>query len=158
MRNRKPTDSTSPKNKFINMMRLRNISYGIRILAVTCALLAWTGCSTNEPVPEELIIEDLEVGDGEEATDGALLTVHYVGMHEDGSLLETSYSLDGEESEPFTFILGARQVIQGWEQGVPGMREGGRRRLTIPPMMAYGGQENLIFEIDLLEVTKFDGN
>jgi hypothetical protein len=155
MRILKPTASTSPKNNFINMMRPRNISYGIRILAVTCALMTWGGCSTSEPVPEELIIEDLEVGDGEEATDGAILTVHYVGMYEDGRLLDTSYSQDGGESEPFQFVLGARQVIQGWEEGVLGMREGGRRRLTIPPRMAYGGQENLIFDIDLLEVTKF---
>ena len=111
----------------------------------------------GEP-PAVLEIEDLVVGDGAEAVAGAVVSVHYVGVAwSDGKQFDASW----DRSEPFGFRLGAGQVIGGWDQGVAGMRVGGRRRLTIPPHLGYGdagaggvirGGETLVFVVDLLGV------
>jgi peptidylprolyl isomerase len=108
--------------------------------------------------PAELLIEDVVVGTGDEAAAGQHVSVHYVGVAwSNGSQFDSSWDRD----EPFEFRLGASQVIQGWDQGVAGMRTGGRRRLTIPPHLGYGsrgaggaikGGETLIFMVDLLGV------
>jgi peptidylprolyl isomerase len=108
--------------------------------------------------PTELVIDDLIVGDGPEATPGQQVSVHYVGVaHSDGKEFDSSYS----RNTPFSFGLGAGQVIQGWDKGVAGMRVGGRRQLTIPAKMAYGDRgaggvikpgETLVFVVDLLGV------
>lgn len=108
--------------------------------------------------PTSLGIEDLEVGDGHEARAGAEVEVHYVGVAwSTGKQFDASW----DRQEPFSFRLGAGQVIQGWDQGVTGMRIGGRRRLTIPPDLAYGSRgaggvigpgETLVFVVDLLDV------
>jgi peptidylprolyl isomerase len=108
--------------------------------------------------PAELVIEDLVVGDGDEAKPGQQVTVHYVGVaHSSGKEFDASYN----RGEPFPFPLGGGQVIQGWDQGVAGMRVGGRRKLTIPPALGYGARgaggvikpnETLIFVVDLLGV------
>lgn len=110
------------------------------------------------PPPEELLIEDLEDGSGAVAESGAQVTVHYVGVSwSTGEQFDSSW----DRSEPFSFGLGAGRVIQGWDQGVAGMREGGRRRLTIPPSLGYGSagaggviapHETLIFVVDLVSV------
>ena len=82
--------------------------------------------------PAELVIEDLEVGDGDEATAGQSVTVHYVGVSwSTGDQFDASW----DRMEPFRFGLGQRQVIAGWDDGVQGMQVGGRRRLPIPPQM-----------------------
>jgi peptidylprolyl isomerase len=111
----------------------------------------------GEP-PAELLIEDLTVGNGDEAKQGQQVTVHYVGVaHSSGKEFDASYN----RGEPFDFPLGGGQVIQGWDQGVAGMRVGGRRKLTIPPALGYGARgaggvikpnETLIFVVDLLGV------
>jgi peptidylprolyl isomerase len=111
----------------------------------------------GEP-PAELQIEDLTVGAGDEAKPGQHVTVHYVGVaHSSGKEFDASYN----RGEPFAFPLGGGQVIQGWDQGVAGMRVGGRRKLTIPPSLGYGARgaggvikpnETLIFVVDLLGV------
>ena len=109
-------------------------------------------------IPFELGIEDIVVGDGEEAVAGKRVTVHYVGVaFRSGEEFDASW----ERGQPFAFKLGKGQVIPGWDAGVQGMREGGRRKLTIPSAMAYGGRgadgviqphEPLVFVVDLLSV------
>jgi peptidylprolyl isomerase len=110
------------------------------------------------PPPADLVIEDLAVGDGPEARPGQLATVHYVGVsHSTGREFDASWN----RGEPFSFPIGGGQVIAGWDQGVAGMKVGGRRRLTIPPHLGYGNQgaggvikpgETLVFVVDLVEV------
>lgn len=108
--------------------------------------------------PADLVIEDLTVGEGAEAQRGQLVSVHYVGVsHSTGREFDASWN----RGETFEFGLGAGQVIAGWDQGVVGMRVGGRRRLTIPPHLGYGNRgaggvikpgETLVFVVDLLGV------
>ena len=108
--------------------------------------------------PAELTIEDITVGEGPEATPGHVVNVHYVGVaHSTGREFDASYN----RGEPFAFPLGGGQVIAGWDQGVAGMKVGGRRKLTIPPHLGYGSRgaagaikpnETLIFVVDLLGV------
>lgn len=102
--------------------------------------------------------EDLEVGSGEVAASGDTLTVHYVGTLPTGRVFDSSL----DRGEPFSFTLGAGQVIRGWDEGMVGMREGGKRRVMIAPDYGYGAQpvgsipanSTLIFEVELLEVEK----
>ena len=111
----------------------------------------------GEP-PATLVIEDLVVGDGNEAVAGKAVMVHYVGVAwSNGAQFDASW----DRGDSFDFRLGQGQVIQGWDEGVKGMKVGGRRRLTIPPTMGYGsrgaggaikGNETLIFVVDLLGV------
>jgi len=108
--------------------------------------------------PADLVLEDLEVGDGTEAIPGANVTVHYVGVAwSDQRQFDASWDRD----EFFEFPLGRGHVIAGWDQGVAGMRVGGRRRITIPPHLGYGaagaggvikGGETLVFVVDLINV------
>ena len=108
--------------------------------------------------PTTLQIEDLEVGSGAEATAGCDVDVHYVGVSwSTGAQFDASW----DRRESFSFPLGAGHVIQGWDQGVQGMKVGGRRRLTIPPDLGYGSRgaggvikpgETLVFVVDLLGV------
>ena len=109
-------------------------------------------------VPFELVVDDLVVGEGDEATAGQKVTVHYVGV---SFLTGEEFDASWNRGQPFEFKLGKGQVIPGWDQGVAGMRVGGRRRLTIPSAMAYGARgaggvikphEPLIFVVDLLAV------
>jgi peptidylprolyl isomerase len=106
--------------------------------------------------PGDLLVEDVEVGDGDEATSGRSVVVHYVGVAwSNGKQFDASW----DRGDPFEFGLGAGQVIAGWDQGVAGMRVGGRRRLTIPPHLGYGARgaggaiapnETLVFVVDLI--------
>jgi peptidylprolyl isomerase len=112
----------------------------------------------SEAPPAELVIEDVTHGDGTEAAAGRNVMVHYVGVAwSNGEQFDASW----DRGETFDFRLGAGQVIAGWDQGVQGMKVGGRRRLTIPPEMGYGsrgaggvikGGETLVFVVDLLGV------
>lgn len=109
--------------------------------------------------PENTLIkEDLVVGTGTEATAGKRVTVHYLGTLVDGRKFDASY----DRGQPFTFNLGAGQVIKGWDQGVAGMLVGGKRKLTIPPDLGYGARgaggvippnATLVFEVELLDVS-----
>jgi FKBP-type peptidyl-prolyl cis-trans isomerase len=103
-----------------------------------------------------LVVQDLVVGTGATAAAGDVVTVHYVGTLTSGTKFDSSY----DRNQPYTFRLGAGQVIAGFDQGVTGMRVGGKRRLTIPPDLAYGSQgqgpippnATIVFEIDLLSI------
>ncbi|MGN6254555.1 MAG: FKBP-type peptidyl-prolyl cis-trans isomerase [Solirubrobacterales bacterium] len=109
------------------------------------------------PPPKKLVVEDLKQGKGATAKAGDKVTVHYVGV-----VYKTKEQFDANwENEPFSFKLGAQEVIPGWDKGVPGMKVGGRRKLTIPPALAYGSQgvypsippnSTLVFVIELLRV------
>jgi peptidylprolyl isomerase len=106
----------------------------------------------------QLELEDIAVGDGDEAVSGRIVEVHYVGVSwQTGQQFDASW----DRGETFKFALGKGQVISGWDQGVTGMKVGGRRRITIPPMLAYGKRgagsvigpdETLVFVVDLVAV------
>ena len=109
----------------------------------------------------ELLIEDIIVGEGDEANDFNKVVVNYTGSLTDGSVFDSSLN---PGREPFTFTLGAGSVIKGWDLGVKGMKVGGKRKLTIPPELGYGENgagsgippgSTLIFEVDLLEVSTY---
>ena len=112
----------------------------------------------NSEPPSDLQVEDLSVGDGDEAVPGRTVDVHYVGVSwSTGQQFDASW----DRGDPFSFGLGAGQVISGWDQGVAGMKVGGRRRITIPPHLGYGergaggvikGGETLVFVVDLIGV------
>jgi FKBP-type peptidyl-prolyl cis-trans isomerase FkpA len=105
---------------------------------------------------------DLREGTGEEAVIGNLVTMHYTGwLYDETQPDQKGAAFDSSAfGQPFTFILGFGQVIPGWDQGIPGMRVGGLRRLVIPSSLAYGGTRSgpippnatLVFEVELLEV------
>ncbi len=104
-----------------------------------------------------LKIEDIECGDGAEATAGSLVTVHYEGTLEDG----TKFDASRDHGQPFSFQLGGGQVIAGWDEGVEGMKIGGTRKLTIPPELGYGASGSppvippnatLLFTIEMIDV------
>lgn len=167
-----------------DLTRLRAASRTAMVIAVALfAAFALAGCGSQpeappqesvEPAPEqstsqestkgsvyedvtELKIEDTEVGTGAEAKSGDKVSVHYSGFLTDGSPFDSSLA----SGQPFEFTLGAGEVISGWDQGVAGMKVGGKRLLTIPPDMAYGDQgaggvippgATLVFEVELLEI------
>ena len=110
---------------------------------------------------DELQITDLQLGDGKEAVKGALITSQYCGTLEDGTVFDSSYV----RGKPFQCVIGTGRVIKGWDQGLMGMRVGGKRQLRVPAHLAYGERQmgehikpnsNLIFEIELLEVLTRD--
>jgi FKBP-type peptidyl-prolyl cis-trans isomerase len=127
-------------------------------LSLSVALVACGGNSSTSPSSDggTLGIEDLVVGAGPTAATGDTVTVNYIGTLANGTKFDSSY----DRNQPFSFRIGAGQVIAGWDQGVPGMRVGGKRRLTIPPSLGYGSQavgsippnSTLIFEIELLSI------
>jgi len=110
------------------------------------------------PPPTELVVEDITVGSGPEAVAGQKVDVHYVGVSwSTGQEFDASW----DRRSTFDFKVGGGQVIQGWDQGVAGMKVGGRRRLTIPPSLGYGDRgaggaikpnETLVFVVDLVSV------
>ncbi len=104
-----------------------------------------------------LVYEELVVGNGAEASHGQQVTVHYTGWLTDGTKFDSSKDRD----DPFAFGLGQGQVIKGWDEGVTGMKVGGKRKLTIPPQLGYGARgagrvippdATLVFEVELLAV------
>jgi peptidylprolyl isomerase len=106
----------------------------------------------------QLELDDITIGDGEEAVSGRVVEVHYVGVSwANGEQFDASW----DRGDTFKFKLGKGQVIAGWDQGVAGMKVGGRRRITIPPQLAYGKRgaggvigpdETLVFVVDLVGV------
>lgn len=109
----------------------------------------------------ELQITDIEIGTGKETVKGALLLAQYEGCLEDGTKFDSSY----DRGKPFQFVFGTGRVIKGWDQGLIGMKEGGKRKLFVPAHLAYGERQvgdiikpnsNLVFTVELLEVRTRD--
>ena len=130
----------------------------IKWLITMAIILLVAGCSKDDKnMSGELIIEDIIVGQGAEAVKYSIITVNYTGWLEDGTKFDSSLN---PGREPLRFTLGAGQMIQGFDQGILGMKVGGKRKLTIPPNLGYGSQDKgiippsstLIFELDLLIV------
>ncbi|HCW32649.1 MAG: peptidyl-prolyl cis-trans isomerase, peptidylprolyl isomerase [Candidatus Peregrinibacteria bacterium GW2011_GWE2_39_6] len=134
---------------------------GAIIFILTLGIISIVGCGNKlgGPVISENGLEytDLVVGYGETAKTGDTLSMNYIGTLEDGTKFDSSY----DRGTPFSFTLGASQVIPGWDQGIEGMKVGGKRKLTIPSSLAYGeggvpgiipGNSTLIFEVELLGI------
>ena len=142
-------------------------------VVVVCAL-SIVACGSDVPSAEGesemrevsagLQITDQQVGDGTEAGSGQQVSVHYTGWLYDANVPNNQgpkFDSSRDRNQPFEFVLGAGQVIDGWDQGVAGMRVGGRRTLTIPPELGYGAQggggvippnATLVFDVELLDV------
>jgi len=156
------------------MTTVQSASYrAFLVLTTALALAAFSGCTKKETTGDaqntvapsapqqavasvtELKIEELKVGTGEEAKTGKQVKVHYTGWLTDGKKFDSSL----DRGQPFSFMLGAGQVIPGWDKGVAGMKVGGKRKLTIPPQLGYGEHgaggvippnATLVFEVELL--------
>jgi peptidylprolyl isomerase len=148
--------------------KLRNQRIGLAIIGVLLfALIAFLVYRSviqpgqnNKPASQSetgLQMEEIKTGDGPAAKAGDIVVVHYVGRLTDGTKFDSSY----DRNQPFTFTLGANQVIKGWDEGIVGMKVGGKRKLIIPPALAYGSQgagsaippdSTLVFEVELQEI------
>ncbi|TGK37526.1 FKBP-type peptidyl-prolyl cis-trans isomerase [Leptospira gomenensis] len=126
-----------------------------RVYFCLAAVILWANVPAS--ADGDLILKDIRVGTGKEAFSGSNVTVHYVGTLTNGKKFDSSR----DRRTPFTFNLGAGEVIKGWDRGVRGMKEGGIRKLTIPPELGYGSRgagasippnSTLIFEVELLKV------
>ena len=140
-----------------------NLAYGDTgagngVIPPNATLVFYIDLIDTKPAPK-VKIEDIAVGTGPEATAGMTITVNYTGTLTDGTVFDSSY----KRQEPFTLTLGVGQVIPGWDQGLEGMKVGGKRTLTIPPELAYGSQgagstippnATLIFQVELLSAVK----
>lgn len=132
----------------------------IACLGTGCTGSKKTDSTTQTSAPSEgqqLTINEVQVGTGAVAESGKNVTVHYSGYLTDGTKFDSSV----DRKQPFKFLLGAGQVIKGWDQGVAGMKVGGKRKLTIPPELGYGsrgaggvipGNATLVFDVELLKV------
>jgi FKBP-type peptidyl-prolyl cis-trans isomerase len=152
------------------------VAGGILIVVVAVILIGRSGGSSDDttsvadvgskptvevpkgPAPTNLVVKDLKTGDGAEAKSGDQVSVQYVGVLYDGG---KQFDASWDRGQPFAFQLGSGQVIPGWDQGVAGMKVGGRRELIIPPDLGYGAQgqppsipanATLVFVIDLISV------
>lgn len=132
----------------------------IKNLIFSSLLIFTYGCAKESitKMGNGLIIEDIIIGEGEEAKDFNKVIVNYTGKLEDGSIFDSSLK---PGRSPFTFTLGSGSVIKGWDLGVKGMKVGGKRKLTIPSELGYGSRgaggvippdATLIFEVDLIEI------
>jgi FKBP-type peptidyl-prolyl cis-trans isomerase len=127
------------------------------ILLALAACGGGSSSTTTEPTGGgSLVIQDLVVGTGATAAAGDTVTVNYVGTLTNGTKFDSSY----DRGQTYTFLLGAGRVIAGWDQGVAGMKVGGKRRLTIPPSLGYGNQavgaippnSTLVFDVELVSI------
>ena len=126
------------------------ITLAVFLFAVSCS-------KEKQTMSNGLQIEDIKIGEGNEVKKFDIVTVNYTGTLEDGTKFDSSLN---PGRTPFRFTVGAGQVIKGWDEGLMGMKVGGKRKLTIPPELGYGSRDNgpipanstLIFDIDLLGI------
>ena len=126
------------------------VTFAVMLIAVSCS-------KEKQTMNNGLVIEDIKIGDGQEVEKFNIVTVNYTGLLENGTKFDSSLN---PGRTPFRFTVGAGQVIKGWDEGLMGMKVGGKRKLTIPPELGYGSRDNgpipanstLIFEIDLLGI------
>jgi peptidylprolyl isomerase len=147
-----------PGDQFTDLVVFHPVSVDQRLYAAAMELERPQIEVPDTPPTYVLEIEDVVAGDGDEATKGSKVTVHYAGAaHSTGEEFDASWN----RGAPFIFRLGKGQVIAGWDQGVEGMKVGGRRKLVIPPDLGYGASgaggvikpmETLVFVVDLLAV------
>lgn len=131
-------------------MKWHIITLAILLITVSCS-------KEKQTMSNGLVIEDIKIGEGQEVEKFNIVTVNYTGLLEDGTKFDSSLN---PGRTPFRFTVGAGQVIKGWDEGLMGMKVGGKRKLTIPPELGYGSRDNgpipanstLIFEIDLLGI------
>ncbi len=147
-------------NRSQDTTRISNFNADLESAASNSANTSVNNTNMNNSQPsqpsEGLKIEDVVVGTGATATAGKNVTVHYTGRFPNGQIFDSSVS----RGEPFTFPLGAGRVIAGWDQGVEGMKVGGKRKLSVPPELGYGmedyhsipGGSTLLFDVELLGV------
>jgi FKBP-type peptidyl-prolyl cis-trans isomerase len=135
----------------------RSGGFHVNRLLACCLLLALAACGEDALTgPSDITTEEITVGTGATAAVGDIVTVHYIVSLTNGNVLESSYALGA----PITFQIGAGRVIPGFERGIVGMRVGGKRRVTIPPSLAYGSTGNgpvppnatIRFEIELVSI------
>lgn len=154
-----PSSVTIPGQTFLGTPTAQPTSQPNNPSSNQAAAAAQKEVPMNSPIPDatELQITDQVVGTGAEAASGQKVTVHYDGYLTNGTMFDSSR----QRGTPFSFNLGSGQVIQGWDQGVAGMKVGGKRRLIIPPDLGYGAQgagaaippnATLIFDVELLQV------
>jgi FKBP-type peptidyl-prolyl cis-trans isomerase len=140
---------------------MNSLSRTLILIAAVVALVWYVALPVQGDVittASGLKIDDLKVGDGAEAKKGDTVSVHYTGTLKDGTKFDSSL----DRGQPFSFTLGAGMVIKGWDEGVAGMKVGGKRKLIIPAELAYGNQakgkipanSELTFEVELLKVGK----
>ena len=152
--------SASPQKDQLSQISLNSDTInatdsGSTLGAATSQTPSATG-SAKTKMDDKLIVTDEVVGTGAEAVSGKKVTVNYLGTLTNGTKFDSSY----DRNQPFSFNLGAGEVIKGWDQGVAGMKIGGKRKLTIPPSLGYGAQDlgsippnsTLVFEVELLKV------
>ena len=131
-------------------MKWHIITLAILLITVSCS-------KEKQTMSNGLVIEDIKIGEGQEVEKFNIVTVNYTGLLEDGTKFDSSLN---PGRTPLRFTVGAGQVIKGWDEGLIGMKVGGKRKLTIPPELGYGSRDNgpipanstLIFEIDLLGI------
>jgi FKBP-type peptidyl-prolyl cis-trans isomerase FkpA len=158
------TRSARAERRVSQQRRQRITIFGIIFfLLVIIAYFAFSGFLRKSQTPDltktasGLQFKDLKIGNGDPAKNGDTVVVNYTGWLQNGNKFDSSY----DRNKPFEFTLGAGQVIKGWDEGVAGMKAGGKRRLIIPPELAYGSQgagnvippgATLTFEVELLNI------
>ncbi len=151
--------------KLLKSLNVKKTFLFIIIILIIASVIFYFFFNKNKKAEENIIpmdsglkIETLKQGTGEGAKNGDEITVHYTGTLENGTKFDSSL----DRNQPFSFVLGIGRVIQGWEQGILGMKVGEKRKLTIPPDLGYGAEgigpippnATLIFEVELLEINK----
>ena len=142
----------------------RTYNRGMKRVATALLISVFAACGGDNMNITQMVKQDVKVGTGAEATPGRRVSVHYTGwLYDEGKADHKGKQFDSSRGgDPFTFRLGGHEVIDGWDQGVAGMKVGGQRTLTIPPDLGYGSQgaggvippnATLVFDVELLNVS-----